>query len=90
MSILGLISGSLSLVGSSLIVFRAFKNRRDMTPYDRIMLGLSLTDMVSSFVYAFGPLLLPADTSTRSWALGNDRTCKMLGFLTQFAFAAVW
>lgn len=90
MSILGAISGSLSILGSSLIVYRVYKNRHSTSPYDRIMLGLSICDIVSSFSFGLGPLLLPTDTSTRAWASGNERTCNFLGFLTQFSFCAVW
>lgn len=90
MSILGAISGSLSILGSSIIVYRVYKNRKNTSPYDRIMLGLSLCDIVSSFAFGLGPSLLPSVTSTRSWAKGNVTTCNFLGFLTQFSFCAVW
>lgn len=90
MSICGVLSGSLSLIGSSLIVFRVFKNRHEGTSsYERIMLGLSLSDIVASFSFGFGPFLLPEATSTRAWASGSDATCSFLGATTQFAFLAV-
>lgn len=90
MSTLGVISGCLSFIGSSLIVYRVVKNRHEGTnSYDRLMLGLSLSDLVASFTFGFGPLLLPKDSSTRAWASGSDATCTLLGFTSQFSFCAV-
>lgn len=65
LSIIGLVAATLSLLGSSLIVARIWQNRHATTPYDRLMLGLSLSDIISSFAFGFGPFLLPQDTSTR-------------------------
>ncbi len=87
-------SAILSLIGSSVIVFkigRHINQNNSSTPYDRIILGLSSCDIVSSFTYAVAPFLLPSSTSKRVWALGNDTTCTWLGFLAQLAcFWAIW
>lgn len=91
LTVLGVISGTLSLIGSTLIIVRICRCRLYTTPYQRIMLGLSLTDLVASFATGWGPLLfLPKGTSPRAVAFGNETTCNMLGFLTQFAICAVW
>ena len=60
------------------------------TPYDRIMLGLSISDMISSLTWAISPFLLPEDTSARVWAKGSDASCSFLGMLTQLSFASIW
>ena len=87
-------AGTLSLIGSSTILFKIFRNlRKDdyTTPYERMILGLSTCDVLSSITYAIGPFLLPSATSKRPWALGNDSTCTYLGFFNQLAcFWAVW
>ena len=87
-------SSVLSLIGSSVIVFkiiRGLHREQSSSPYDRIILGLSSCDVISSLTYAVGPFLLPSDTSDRVWAFGNDTTCTWLGFLTQLAcFWAIW
>lgn len=87
-------SAILSLIGSSLIVFKIVRNinrNKSSTPYDRIILGLSSCDIVSSITYAVAPFLLPSATSKRVWALGNDTTCTWLGFLSQLAcFWSIW
>jgi hypothetical protein len=95
MSSLNMISATLSCLGSSMIVYRVYKNRNETvvrknskhtefitTPYDRIMLGLSVCDIVASLTFGFGSLLLPSDSSTRAWAAGTDTTCSFLGFFT--------
>jgi len=87
-------AATLSLIGSCAILHKIFRQiRRDnyTTPYERIILGLSCCDVLSSLTYAIGPFLLPSDTSKRPWALGNDSTCTFLGFFNQLAcFWAVW
>ena len=93
--LLQLSAGTLSLIGSGAILFKISRNlRRDSsstTPYDRIILGLSACDVISSLTYALGPFLLPRDTSKRVWAVGNESTCTFLGFFNQLAcFWAIW
>lgn len=83
-------SATLSIIGSSTIVYRVVMNRHMTRPYDRIMLGLSCTDIVASIGFLISPIVLPAETSSRVWAIGNDVSCSVLGFLTQLGFSAVW
>jgi hypothetical protein len=92
LSVLGVISGTLSLLGGGLIVARVWRLHRanTTTPYDRMMGALSIFDIMSSFSFGFGSLLLPKETSPRVWASGNEMTCNMLGFLTQLSFCSVW
>jgi hypothetical protein len=90
LSLLSIFSGTLSILGSSTIVYKVIKNRTKTTPYDRIMFGLSSCDIVASFSYASAPFLAPEETSQRVWAKGNDATCTFSGFLTQFAFSSIW
>lgn len=82
-------SGTLSVIGSSMIVSLILRNSRK-TPYKRIMLGLSVADIVASLTWIASPLLVPADTSQRIWALGSEGTCNFLGFMTQLSFIAIW
>lgn len=94
LAVLQVCSSILSLIGSCMIVFkilRSLSRKQTTTPYDRIILGLSTCDIVSSCTYMVGPFLLPSETSQRIFALGNDRTCNQLGFLTQLSgLWAVW
>jgi hypothetical protein len=89
LSVLMICSGVLSILGSSTIVYRVAENKTRTKPYDRIMLGLSVCDIVASFSYIVTPFLLPKETSQRVWASGSDGSCSILGWLTQLSFAAV-
>lgn len=63
-------------------------NRR--TPYKRLLLGLSISDVIASTAYATGPFILPVETSRRVWASGTTATCHFGGFITQLAFTSLW
>ena len=80
----------MSALGSSTIVYKVITNFRRSKPYDRLLLGLSSCDIVASMTYMLSPFLLPQQTSHRVWAVGNDMSCTMLGFFTQFSFSAIW
>lgn len=93
--LLQIFSATLSLIGSSVIVCKILKTKecgkKSSSPYDRIILGLSSCDLVSSVTFAASPFMLPRETSSRVWAFGNDGTCTLLGFLIQsFCFWAIW
>jgi hypothetical protein len=90
LSVLFVFSGLLSIFGSSTIIYKVVKNQKKAKTYDRIMLGLSCSDIVASLAYVMTPFLLPEKTSQRIWASGNDVTCSFLGWLTQLGFAAIW
>jgi len=87
--LMSVISASLSIAGSSVIVYKVIKNRQKASPYDRLLLGLSTCDIISSINAAVGPFLSPAETSPRIWAVGTDTTCTFSGFLFQFSISAM-
>ena len=60
LSILFLPSGILSIVGSSLIVKSVLQDKKKSS-YKRLMLGLSISDLVSSVLYMSMPFLGPRD-----------------------------
>jgi hypothetical protein len=90
MAIVPVFSSLLSIFGSSVIIYQVIWKSTRKTPYKRILLGLSSCDIVASLAYALQCFLVPADSSRRYWAIGNDTSCSILGAFTQFAFAAVW
>lgn len=89
LAFLFVVSGTLSMFGSFIIVHRVLRNREQSKSYDRIMLGLSCSDIVSSLSYVLTPFLVPRETSTRVTAMGNDVSCSVLGWLTQVGYAAI-
>ena len=66
LSILQLLSAILSIIGSTMIVQKIIRNRKRTTSYDRILLGLSTTDIISSLTQGLSPFWLPQQTSQRS------------------------
>ena len=76
-------SGALSMCGSVCIIILATK-RRERGTYHRLLMALSVFDMIHSLVNICQPFLLPA-SSERIWTIGNDRTCSMVGFFNQLS-----
>lgn len=89
LALLNVVSGCLSIFGSLIIVHKVVRSRELSKSYDRIMLGLSSSNIVASIGYICRPFLLPEDTSTRVTAIGNDVSCAVLGWMTQFGFTSV-
>lgn len=79
LSLLPLPSALLSVVSSSLIIHLVTK-KNFKSPYQRILFGLSVSDLIVAFNYALQPYLLPAETSRFPFTIGNDFTCTALGF----------
>jgi hypothetical protein len=78
----------LSILGSSCIVYSIVSKRKyNRDPYHRLLLGMSLMDVIHSFWFAIGPVLVPKDSSQRSIALGSTATCSASGFFAQFGIS---
>eukprot|EP00980_Cylindrotheca_fusiformis_P017216 scaffold5297_cov104-Cylindrotheca_fusiformis.AAC.9 len=84
-------SAALSIMGSSIIISMAFRmrKRRRWTPYTRLLIAMSMCDIVASITISIATFLRPRDTSSRVWAFGNDATCSAVGFMNQISFSAV-
>lgn len=81
------ITGGLSMIGSSLTIREIFKDpSKRSKPQFRILVGMSICDMFSSFGYFMSTWAIPKD-SDNSFARGNDLTCNVQGFLIQFGVA---
>ena len=115
LSLLLVLSGILSIVGSSTIVYKiahkwntkrkakqiiatvltpissSTSSPSSLTPYDRLMLGLSVSDIWASMIYVMTPFLVPGHhDKSRVWARGNEISCNCLGFFQQLALIALW
>mmetsp|Transcript_2473 Transcript_2473/g.3327 ORF Transcript_2473/g.3327 Transcript_2473/m.3327 type:complete len:138 (-) Transcript_2473:812-1225(-) len=76
------ISASLSILGSVYIVadvVRKLRNGKKTDPYQRIILGLSIFDILFSFILFLGTWITPEETG---WlmAVGNTSSCTVQGF----------
>ncbi len=85
---------SLSLFSSFLVIISILREsiRTDSgetcspaSPYRRIVLGLSVSDLVQSISLLCGPFSLPYSSHLGPWAIGNDNTCRANGFFFSFA-----
>ena len=65
------------------------QQRSRWTPYTRLLLGMSISDILLSLHYAIGNFLRPSETSHRAWAYGNDASCSASGFIGQLAISAI-
>eukprot|EP00567_Pseudictyota_dubia_P010462 CAMPEP_0197445334 /NCGR_PEP_ID=MMETSP1175-20131217/10580_1 /TAXON_ID=1003142 /ORGANISM="Triceratium dubium, Strain CCMP147" /LENGTH=414 /DNA_ID=CAMNT_0042976277 /DNA_START=438 /DNA_END=1682 /DNA_ORIENTATION=+ len=62
------------------------KKKENVDPYQRIMLGLSLFDIITSFfAFVLGSSMVPVETGWL-WAAGNQQTCTLQGFWTSLGF----
>jgi hypothetical protein len=84
------ISCSLSSMGSIMIISQVLRNPSNRRkPQQRLVMGLSVSDLGSSMNWLLSPLLMPAN-SGYMWAIGNQATCSMQGFFsTLFVLSAV-
>lgn len=83
------ISSSLSIVSSLLIVIAIFRSQLKFTRiYNRIMLGISTMDIISSIPIPFTTLPIPIEdtTSKLPGAAGNIFTCNIQGFVANFGY----
>jgi hypothetical protein len=70
------------------MICRARKSRR-WKPNNRLLLGMSICDIILSLQLALGNFMRPEDTSNRVWAYGNDATCTASGFFGQLSLSAI-
>ena len=80
LAILPIPSAILSIFGSVVILFMAFKSRRKThwTTYHALLTGISLTEIIFSITLAAGNFLYPRETSNRIWAFGNEGIVPLL------------
>ncbi|CAJ1944978.1 unnamed protein product [Cylindrotheca closterium] len=89
LAILPIPSSLLSIFGSSIIIVTVWKVRKQKAwiPYQRLLLAMSVCDIVSSLTLAVGAFLYPQETSDKVWVIGNDASCSAIGFLNQISYS---
>jgi len=87
--VLPMISGSLSIVGSSTVVYILLRDwrRKFKRVYHRLLLAYSCIDCVFSLQYALSSLVVPVGTPNTYGARGTFKTCQASGFFLQFGQA---
>ena len=83
------ISGTLSVVGSSYIIQDVLRDPQKRKKFSaRIMLGLSVMDVLSSFS-AYILTSWPRPAGSMPWAIGTVETCDASAFFTTIGFFGV-
>lgn len=75
-----------SIVGSGLvllILYRTWRKSRKLTTYDRLILGISIMDLVLSTALVCGPAPIPDGTPGYVGAHGTTATCTLQAFMLQ-------
>jgi hypothetical protein len=85
------ITGGLSLIGSSSIVYDIWKDRdyKMKQPYFRILLGMSIFDVICSMSLCLSTIPVPAGTEGVFGARGTTATCTASGFFNQFMLGSI-
>ena len=87
--IIPVFTAALSLTGSTLIVLDVLGHKRkDRGVFQRLMLGMSLCEMMNSFSMLMATLPVPRDLDGVWGAVGNDATCVAQGFVMQLGGSA--
>ena len=79
-----------SILGSSMIissVIRSKKNRHMLQ--QRIVLSMSIIDVIVSTTWFFSPLFVPDWSEDMHWTMGNQASCSTQGFIVQFSISSV-
>jgi hypothetical protein len=85
LSIVPVITGFLSLLGSSFIIYLIYKDREKKLKktYHRLLLGISTSDWLNSARACTSSFLMPRGTPGVWKAQGTQATCTMQGFFAQ-------
>mmetsp|Transcript_19634 Transcript_19634/g.24766 ORF Transcript_19634/g.24766 Transcript_19634/m.24766 type:complete len:403 (-) Transcript_19634:191-1399(-) len=76
-------SASVSFIASMTIIIMV-KRAKLITPYRRLIFGLSAGEAIHSLGMITGPLAPPVDLPLSPWGQGNTKTCEANGFLNVF------
>jgi hypothetical protein len=85
LSIVPVITGFLSLLGSSFIIYLIYKEREKKLKktYHRLLLGISISDWLNSARACTSSFLMPRGTPGVWKAQGTQATCEVQGFFAQ-------
>lgn len=89
MSVVPHFTGLLSLIGSAWIVWDIMKKpKRSRGVYERLLMGLAISDMIASLGMALSTWPVPEYQAQKTWgAVGNIHSCEFQGFLIQLGLA---
>mmetsp|Transcript_33145 Transcript_33145/g.51393 ORF Transcript_33145/g.51393 Transcript_33145/m.51393 type:complete len:929 (-) Transcript_33145:105-2891(-) len=82
-------AGAISVAFSGLIIYAVSRKIRlnKSTVYDRLIMGMSFSDLLSSFWMSMSSWPIPKSSGVL-WAVGNQTTCNLQGFFTHGTVAS--
>lgn len=89
LSLLPIPPGLLSVACSGTIIYLTARSGLSSV-YNRILFGLSAADIFTSTSFILQHFLVPAQTSHRIWAIGNNFTCSLVGTTTQVGMSSLF
>lgn len=82
-----------SFIGSGLIIADIFRRMKfcqlRLTPRHRLLVGMSVCDLLSNFAWFMATWALPSSIDNLYWNKGNWATCKAQGFLIQLSLGTI-
>lgn len=89
--IVGIFTGSLSLLASAFLCFTIWVSPRGLqTPYSRIIFGFSVADILQSIGVVLSPFLSPADNPDAMFSRGTVKSCEGIGFILLMGSHAIF
>lgn len=82
-------SSAVSFVASSAINVMIVRSGGLCSSWRRIIFALSLSDMLQSIGIISGPFSVPSSVPQGLWAVGNEHTCRLSGFVYTFSASSV-
>ena len=91
LAILPIPSAILSICGSSIIIYMAYRSKKNKpwTPYSRLLVAMSVYDIITSITLGSAAFMNNYETSSKAWAMGNDSTCTVIGFFNQVGYGGM-
>lgn len=78
-----------SILGSSTTAFLVWKRAPKKATYHRLVLGMSIVDLIASVAWFFTTWPIPRGTPGVYGAVGTQQTCSAQAFFAQFSLSTV-
>lgn len=91
LAILPVVTGLLSFLASLAMITSILKGRvyTSWTTYHGLMTAMGMCNILFAMTMLLSSFMYDRETSFHIWAVGNESTCTMIGFLNQFCNASI-
>ena len=89
LGLLPMFTGFLSVLASGWIIVEVLTTKAKLyTVYNRLLLAMSIVDIMASIAYMFSTIPAPKGSHEVIWAFGTVQTCTAQGFFVQLGLVA--